>query len=162
MRISITDRCNLRCKYCMPDGVESLARWEILSLEEIEAIAICAAGLGISRIKVTGGEPLVRRDCCQLVKLLKSIHGIEKVTITTNGVLLDQLAAVPAHQGLPARHLNPADAKGSGADCNGLNLLQGQDFRTCQAFHTVWHAVPAPQVAPVRDGYPHIVNISSK
>ena len=90
MRISITDRCNLRCRYCMPNGVESLARSEILSLEEIEAIAICAASLGISRIKVTGGEPLVRRDCCQLVKLLKSIPGIEKVTITTNGVLLDR------------------------------------------------------------------------
>ena len=90
MRISITDRCNLRCKYCMPNGVESLARAEILSLEEIEAIGICAAGLGISKIKVTGGEPLVRRDCCQLVKMLKSIPGIKKVTITTNGVLLDR------------------------------------------------------------------------
>lgn len=90
MRISITDRCNLRCKYCMPNGVESLARSEILSLEEIEAIGICAAGLGIRKIKVTGGEPLVRRDCCQLVKMLKSIPGIKKVTITTNGVLLDR------------------------------------------------------------------------
>lgn len=90
MRISITDRCNLRCKYCMPHGVECLPCQEILSLEEIEAVAICAAGLGISRIKVTGGEPLVRRDCCQLVGMLKSIPGIEKVTITTNGVLLDR------------------------------------------------------------------------
>lgn len=90
MRISITDRCNLRCRYCMPEGVECLPRREILSLEEIEAIAICAAGLGISHIKVTGGEPLVRRDCCQLVKLLKSTPGIEKVTITTNGVLLER------------------------------------------------------------------------
>lgn len=90
MRISITDRCNLRCRYCMPDGVECLPRWDILSLEEIEAIAICAAGVGIRHIKVTGGEPLVRRDCCQLIKRLKAIPGIEKVTITTNGVLLDR------------------------------------------------------------------------
>lgn len=90
MRISITDRCNLRCRYCMPHGVDCCPRREILSLEEIEAIGICAAGLGISRIKVTGGEPLVRRDCCRLVKMLKSIPGIEKVTITTNGVLLEQ------------------------------------------------------------------------
>lgn len=90
MRISITDRCNLRCRYCMPDGVECLPRREILSLEEINAIGICAARLGIRHIKVTGGEPLVRKDCCELIQMLKSIPGIEKVTITTNGVLLEQ------------------------------------------------------------------------
>lgn len=90
MRISITDRCNLRCRYCMPCGVECMPRWDILALEEIEALAVCAAGLGISKIKVTGGEPLVRRDCCRLVKRLKAIPGIEKVTITTNGVLLEE------------------------------------------------------------------------
>lgn len=90
MRISITDRCNLRCKYCMPEGVEWVRRREILSLEEIEAIAISAAALGIRYLKVTGGEPLVRRDCCQLIERLKAIQGIEKVTITTNGVLLDR------------------------------------------------------------------------
>lgn len=61
MRISITDRCSLRCKYCMPYGVECVPRWDILSLEEIEAIAIAAAGLGIKKIKVTGGEPLARQ-----------------------------------------------------------------------------------------------------
>ena len=90
MRISITDRCNLRCRYCMPHGVESVPRWDILSMEEMEAVAVCAAGLGIRTIKVTGGKPLVRRDCCQLVKRLKSTAGIEKVTITTNGILLDR------------------------------------------------------------------------
>ncbi|MGN0371762.1 MAG: GTP 3',8-cyclase MoaA [Enterocloster sp.] len=90
MRISITDRCNLRCKYCMPYGVDCVSRWEILSLEEVQAIAVCAAGLGIRHIKVTGGEPLVRKDCVQLVKMLKSVPGIEKVTITTNGVLLER------------------------------------------------------------------------
>ena len=90
MRISITDRCNLRCKYCMPDGVEAVPRWDILSLEEILAAACCAAGLGVRFLKVTGGEPLVRRDCCQLVAALKAVPGIEKVTLTTNGVLLGQ------------------------------------------------------------------------
>lgn len=89
MRISITDRCNLRCKYCMPDGVECVPRWNILSLEEFQAVGMAAAGLGVRHIKVTGGEPLVRKDCCQLVRQLKAIPGIEKVTITTNGVLLD-------------------------------------------------------------------------
>lgn len=89
MRISITDRCNLRCRYCMPDGIQCMPRWDILTMEEIRAVALSAAELGISRIKITGGEPLVRRDCCQLVAMLKSVPGIEKVTITTNGVLLD-------------------------------------------------------------------------
>lgn len=89
MRISITDRCNLRCKYCMPHGIQCMSRWEILSLEELEAIAVCAAGLGIRKIKVTGGEPLVRKDCPQLVRILKKVPGIESVTLTTNGVLLD-------------------------------------------------------------------------
>ena len=64
------------------------------SLEELEAIAVCAADLGIRKIKVTGGEPLVRRDCPQLVRMLKNVPGIEKVTLTTNGVLLEQYLGV--------------------------------------------------------------------
>lgn len=90
MRISITDKCNLRCRYCMPYGIEHMPRWEILSLEEIQAVVISAASLGIHHIKITGGEPLVRRDCIRLVELLKSVPGIETVTITTNGILLEE------------------------------------------------------------------------
>lgn len=90
MRISVTDRCNLRCKYCMPDGVPSVPMSEILTFEEILTVAECAAGLGIRRIKVTGGEPLVRLNCVSLIRRLKEVPGIEKVTITTNGVLLDR------------------------------------------------------------------------
>lgn len=90
MRISITDRCNLRCRYCMPDGVECVPMADILTFEEIRRTAAAAAGLGIRHIKVTGGEPLVRKGCCSLVKMLKETPGIEKVTITTNGILLDQ------------------------------------------------------------------------
>ncbi len=90
MRISITDRCNLRCRYCMPYGIEPVAMQEILCFEEIEAAARCAASLGIRHLKVTGGEPLVRRGCCRLVKMLKQVPGIEKVTLTTNGVLLEE------------------------------------------------------------------------
>ncbi|MDO5350288.1 MAG: GTP 3',8-cyclase MoaA [Lachnospiraceae bacterium] len=88
MRISITDRCNLRCKYCMPYGVERVEPRDILTLEEIQAVAMAGAGLGIRHIKVTGGEPLTRKGCCQMVRMLKAIPGIEKVTITTNGILL--------------------------------------------------------------------------
>lgn len=91
MRVSITDRCNLRCKYCMPYGVESVRHEEILSYEEICETVAAAADLGIRHIKVTGGEPLTRLGSWKLVGMLKSIPGIETVTLTTNGVLLDQL-----------------------------------------------------------------------
>ncbi len=88
MRISITDRCNLRCKYCMPDGISCVSMKEILTFEEICTVAACAAELGIRHLKVTGGEPLVRLHCCDLIRDLKAIRGIEKVTITTNGMEL--------------------------------------------------------------------------
>lgn len=90
MRISITDRCNLRCRYCMPDGVACVPMEDILTLEEYARIAACGAALGIRKIKVTGGEPLVRLGCCDFIRMLKETPGIEKVTITTNGVLLKE------------------------------------------------------------------------
>ncbi len=90
LRISITDRCNLRCIYCMPHGVECFPMSEILTYEEIGEIVKAAASLGISRLKITGGEPLVRRGCASLITGLKAIEGIEEVTLTTNGVLLSE------------------------------------------------------------------------
>ncbi len=89
IRISVTDRCNLRCIYCMPEeGVPMVSHEEILSYDEITELARVFADLGIRKIKLTGGEPLVRRDLPCLVKELKAVPGIEKVTLTTNGVLL--------------------------------------------------------------------------
>ena len=88
LRISITDKCNLRCSYCMPVDIKSLPMDQILSFEEIAMVAEEAAGLGIEKIKLTGGEPLVRRDFYKLVSMLKKIPGIKSVTMTTNGVLL--------------------------------------------------------------------------
>lgn len=102
MRISITDRCNLRCRYCMPDGVELVPMSDILSFEEIEEICRAAAGLGIKKIKVTGGEPLVRRGCAAFIGRLKKIPGIEEVTLTTNGVLLTQQIYALCENGLDA------------------------------------------------------------
>ncbi len=90
LRISITDKCNLRCKYCMPGDIDPLPMSEILTYEEISYVAGIAVSCGIKRIKITGGEPLVRRGCCKLIKMLKDIPGIEEVTITTNGVLLEE------------------------------------------------------------------------
>ncbi|OLR64589.1 GTP 3',8-cyclase MoaA [Peptoniphilus porci] len=90
IRISLTDRCNLRCKYCMPEeGVKLLNHEDILSYEEILILAKIFISLGIKNFKLTGGEPLVRRDVCNLIKELKKLEGIGEVTITTNGVLLE-------------------------------------------------------------------------
>lgn len=88
MRISITDRCNLRCRYCMPDGVAWMPMEEILTYEEIVGICRQAVNMGIGKFKLTGGEPLVRKGCPDLVSQLKKIPGVEQVTMTTNGVLL--------------------------------------------------------------------------
>lgn len=90
MRISVTDRCNLRCMYCMPEGIDLLPMDTILSYEEIALIVRCAVSLGITKFKITGGEPLVRKGVTDLIKMLKGIEGVEQVTLTTNGVLLSQ------------------------------------------------------------------------
>ena len=100
MRISITDRCNLRCRYCMPDGVELVPMSDILTFEEIVRIAAAAAEAGIRKFKVTGGEPLVRLGCPDLVGELKQIPGVEQVTLTTNGVLLSKYLEPLAAAGL--------------------------------------------------------------
>ena len=80
MRISITDRCNLRCTYCMPEGIDWIPMEEILTFEEIQTVCEEAAKLGIRNIKLTGGEPLVRKGCADLVKMIKSVPQIAKVT----------------------------------------------------------------------------------
>ena len=101
LRISLTDRCNLRCIYCMPEeGVHSLAHEDILTLEEIERLVRIAAGMGISRVRLTGGEPLVRRGVTDLVRALNDIPGIESVALTTNGTLLPRMADELAAAGL--------------------------------------------------------------
>ena len=93
-RISVTDRCNLRCRYCMPaNGVSKLPHGEILSFEEIIRVAEILARLGIRKIRLTGGEPLLRKNLPILVRELKSLRGIEIVTLTTNGVLLEKFAS---------------------------------------------------------------------
>jgi len=93
LRISVTDRCNVRCFYCMPEGgVKFVPRDEILSFEEIERFARIAAGLGIDKLRVTGGEPLVRRDLPLLIRHLAAIPGIRDLALTTNGVQLAEFA----------------------------------------------------------------------
>ena len=105
LRISVTDRCNIRCFYCMPeDNVQYMAREEILSFEEIERFARVAASLGVTKLRVTGGEPLVRKDLPVLIRKLSSIPGIRDIALTTNGVLLAKHAEALYEAGL--RRLN--------------------------------------------------------
>jgi len=94
LRISVTDRCNIRCFYCMPaENVQFKPRHEILSFEEIVRFARVAASLGVNKLRLTGGEPLVRQDMPQLVAQLAAIPGIDELALTTNGILLAEHAA---------------------------------------------------------------------
>lgn len=107
LRVSITDRCNLRCQYCRPEVTQHVAHADILRYEEILRICQAAAALGITKFKVTGGEPLLRKDCAAFIAQLKRLSGVQQVTLTTNGSLLPQL--------LPA-------LQAAGLDCVNISL----------------------------------------
>lgn len=116
LRLSVTDRCNLRCQYCMPtQGVEWIPHADILSFEEILRLVRVMAGLGIAKIKVTGGEALTRKAVVDLIRQLKKIPGIQRVTLTTNGVLLMQ-------------HLDSLVAAGLDALNISLDTLNAETF----------------------------------
>jgi len=101
LRISVTDRCNLRCWYCMPaEGVPFRPHEEVLSFEEIHRFVRVAARLGFREVRLTGGEPLVRKQVCRLVEMLASVPGIDDLAMTTNGVLLGQYAQALRDAGL--------------------------------------------------------------
>lgn len=107
VRISVTDRCNLRCVYCMPEeGVPSVSHTNILTYDEISRICRIFARMGIKKIKLTGGEPLVRKNIAALVKEIKAIDGIEAVTLTTNGILLGDQAKELVDAGLNAVNIS--------------------------------------------------------
>ena len=107
LRISVTDRCNLRCVYCMPEeGIEQLPHEQILTFDEIERVCRISTELGISKIKLTGGEPLVRKGLPDLLGKIKRIPGIEQVTLTTNGILLKNQLDELMRQGLDAVNIS--------------------------------------------------------
>lgn len=117
LRISLTDRCNFRCIYCMPEeGVSPMGHDEILSLEEVERLVAIAAKHGIKSVRLTGGEPLVRKGVEDLVRALTTIEGIENISMTTNGVLLPKMA-----EGLKAAGLNRVNIS--------LDTLDPEQFR---------------------------------
>jgi cyclic pyranopterin phosphate synthase len=105
LRVSVTDRCNFRCRYCMPaEGLQWLAKPEVLSFEELHRLVTVMARIGVREVRLTGGEPLVRRDLPDLVERLAAVPGVEDLSLTTNGVLLDRMAGPLAEAGL--RRLN--------------------------------------------------------
>ncbi len=101
LRISVTDRCNLRCVYCMPaEGVPLLRHHDILSFDEIYQFTQTAVGMGVDKVRITGGEPLVRKGIVELIKMLAFIPGIRDLAMTTNGILLNKFAQPLADAGL--------------------------------------------------------------
>ena len=101
LRISVTDRCNLRCTYCMPlEGVPAISHGDVMSFEEICKFTKTAVKMGITKVRLTGGEPLVRKGIDNLVKMLSQIDGIKELCMTTNGILLTKYAQVLKDNGL--------------------------------------------------------------
>lgn len=101
LRISVTDRCNLRCMYCMPaEGIQLLRHEDILTFDEITEVARIAVEMGVRKIRITGGEPLVRRGITDLVRMIAGIEGLEDLSMTTNGTLLDKFAIPLKEAGL--------------------------------------------------------------
>ncbi len=101
LRISVTDRCNLRCIYCMPpEGIPLIPHDEILSFEEITAVVRVAVDMGINKIRLTGGEPLVRSEIAKLISMIASIDGIKDISMSTNGILLSKYASELTDAGL--------------------------------------------------------------
>jgi len=144
LRIAVTDRCNLRCVYCMPpQGIEWKARSAILSYEEIVQVVHAAAGLGIRKVRLTGGEPLVRPDVERLVEMIAAVPGIQDISMTTNAVLLDRHAEGLARAGL--RRVNVS-----------LDTLRADRFERITRFGhiaDVWRGLEAAEragLAPVK------------
>ncbi len=132
LRLSITDRCNLRCKYCNPEGSSNwLPHDEILSFEELVSICRAASMIGIKKIRLTGGEPLLRPDFVKLINLISEINTIEKICITTNGVLLEDFAYEIRKSGL--RHINISLDT---LKRDKFNYITGMDL-----FNKVWNGI---------------------
>jgi cyclic pyranopterin phosphate synthase len=127
LRISVTDRCNLRCLYCMPSrGVRVIPREEILSYEEIQRLVAIAVRMGVKKVRITGGEPLIRSGIVSLIASLSKIQGLEDISLTTNGTLLEALARPLKEAGLKRANisLDTLDPKKYTHITRGDRLLQ--------------------------------------
>ena len=136
LRISVTDRCNLRCVYCMPaEGIQRLSHEAIMRYEEIEAFVRCAAQAGVREVRITGGEPLARKDLPVLVEKLSKIPGIQEVSMTTNGQLLEKAAPALARAGLKRVNIS-------------LDTLRAEKFKRVTrggSIERVWRGIQAAE-----------------
>jgi GTP 3',8-cyclase len=143
LRISITDRCNLRCTYCMPEeGIPFKSHNAIMRFEEIIKVVEASAELGINKIRLTGGEPLVRKDVVKLVQMIKAVKGITHLGMTTNGVLLDKLAQPLRDAGMDSVNismdtLNPEKYKEITRIGDISHTLKGIDAAIAAGFETI-------------------------
>ena len=144
LRLSVTDLCNLRCRYCMPDGVEKLEREAVLTYEEFLRLTALFAQCGIDTVRVTGGEPLVRKNVAQLVAGLKETPGIRRVTLTTNAVLLAEQLPALLDAGLDSVNIS-------------LDTLRSEVFRQITA-RDDFAAVQAGLQAALESGLPVKLN----
>lgn len=136
LRISLTDRCNLACTYCMPDGdIKHIPNKDVLTLNEVVEIVKKAAKLGIDKVRLTGGEPLLRNDIVEMCKKLKSIEGINELSLTTNGIFLNKYAKQLKNAGLDRVNisldtLNPDKYKQITKHGNLQDVLKGIEAAT--------------------------------
>lgn len=138
LRLSVTDRCNLRCSYCMPaEGVPKLEHWDILRYEEILRLTRIVARMGISKIRITGGEPLVRKDILYLCENISGIPEVESLSLTTNGVLLHRFAKDLYSAGIKRINVSLDTLK-----ADKYALITRED-----RFHDVWNGIQAAMEA---------------
>ena len=156
LRISVTDRCNIRCFYCMPsENVQFVHRSKIMSFEEIVKFVRLVVPMGVNKIRLTGGEPLVRKNIPELVKLLAEIPGIEDIGITTNGILLPQYAQQLYDAGL--RRIN--------ISLDALNAKKFEEITRRDEYHKVMEGIQAAHAAgfkPIKINAVSIRNLTEK
>lgn len=160
LRISVTDRCNFRCIYCMPEDVSFLDRDELLTFEEMAHFVRVAAPLGIDKVRLTGGEPLLRRDLHRLIALLVDIPGIHDLGLTTNGILLGRQAKALYEAGLsrlnvsldsldPERFRTLARRDGLNDILAGIATAQGVGFTKIKVNAVIIRGINDPDVVPL-------------
>ena len=141
LRVSVTDRCNLRCLYCMPEeGIRLLDHKDILSFEEIAEVIKTAVGLGINKVRITGGEPLVRKGILTLIRMISQIDEITDFGLTTNGIILEEFATGLAHAGLHRINIS-------------LDTLNPEKYRTITRggdIHKVLRGIEAAKTAGLK------------
>jgi len=160
LRISVTDRCNLRCTYCMPEDVVFMDRAELLTFEEIAHFVRVAAPLGIDKVRLTGGEPLIRRDMPALVRMISAVKGIRDIGLTTNGILLADQAQALFDAGLrrinisldtldPARFRDIARRDGLDKVLDGIHAAKKAGFHPIKVNAVSIRGITEPEVVPL-------------